>query len=452
MNIIIAGCGKVGATLLRRLAAEGHDLTVVDEKKAVLEAAVEACDAMGVAGNCASAKVLTEAGVKNAQLLIALTGADEVNLLACMTARGLNKDIRTIARIRDPEYADQAQNMRQMFNLSMVVNPEMQSAREMDRMLKLPGFLRRGHFAKGLAQIVELRIDENSKLCDVSLMEMYRIVRCRVLVCTVVRDGQAIIPGGNFVLRAGDRIFVTAPTANLAELTRNLGLQKKPVKKLLIGGGGKVTWYLASQMQKSGVDVCIIEKDPERCRALAAALPGVTVILGDCSDRTELENQGLDRCDAFLSMTGVDEMNMISSLYAVSRGVGSVITKISRQGSAEMAGHLNLGSLICPRELSADSVVHYVRALENRSGAAMSVHSFADGQAQAAEFHVEENTDNLGVPLKELKLRPGILLATIARGSRVEIPGGDSTMRPGDVVVVVTTGQDAPRSLNEIFA
>lgn len=452
MNIIIAGCGKVGATLLRQLAAEGHDLTLIDLKKQVLESAVESYDVMGVEGNCASARVLKDAGVEKAQLLIAVAGEDEVNLLCCITAHGLNPDIHTIARIRDPEYVDQAQEMRALYNLSMVLNPELQAAREMERLLKLPGFLRRDSFAKGRAQIVELRIDKNSKLKDVSLMEMYRIVRCRVLVCTVVRAGQVIIPGGDTVLKENDRIFVTAPTENLAELLRNLGLQNKPVKRVLIGGGGRVSFYLAQLLSKGGTAVTLLERNESRCRELAAGLPGVTVVWGDCSDRTELENQGLLRCDAFVSLTGVDEMNMITSLYATLRGVGQVITKLSRQGSTQMADSLSVGSMVCPRELTADSVVQYVRALGNKAGAAVSIHSFADGQAEAAEFHVDEAMDHCGVPLKQLKLKPGILLATIARGAKVEIPGGDSVLMPGDVVVVVTTGQGAPQSLKEIFA
>ena len=452
MNIIIAGCGKVGATLLRKLAAEGHDLTLIDLRKGVLENAVEAYDAMGMEGNCASARVLREAGVASAQLLIAVTGRDEVNLLCCMVAHGLNPAIQTIARIRDPEYADQGQDMRQLFNLSMIINPELQAAREMERILKLPGFLRRDSFAKGRAQIVELRIDRESKLRGISLMELYRTVKCRVLVCTVVRAGKAIIPGGNFVLEAGDRIYVTAPTENLAELTRNLGLQNRKVRKVLVGGGGKVSFYLAQLLERGGADVTLIERDENRCRELAAALPESTVVVGDCSDRVELEAQGLSRADAYVGLTGVDEMNMIGALYAGSRGVAKVITKLSRQGSTEMADSLDVGSVVCPRELSADSVVRYVRALGNTEGAAVSIHSFADGQAEAAEFRVEENTPNCGVPLKQLKLKSGILLATIARGSRVEIPGGDSVLQVGDVVVVVTTGQDAPRSLNEIFA
>ncbi len=451
MNIIIAGCGKVGATLVRQLASEGHDLTLIDRSKSVLESIAGHHDVMTMEGNCASMRTLLDAGVTGADLLIAVSGADEVNLLSCMTAYGLNPSLHTIARIRDPEYAEQVFRMREVFNLSMAVNPERQAAREIERLLKLPGFLRRDMFAKGRAEIVELRIDKNSKLRDVSLIEMYRIVRCRVLVCTVLRSGEAIIPGGQFVLREGDRIFVTAPTSNLATLLKNLGIHTRRVRSCLIGGGGRISYYLTTALLRDGIHVRIIEKDAERCRELAEALPEASIICGDCSDRGELEEQGLLSCDAFLSMTGTDEMNIITSLYAASRGVTQVITKLSRSGSADLADSLSLGSIICPRELNSNDIVRYVRAMERQTGAAISVHAIAEGKAEAVEFVVDGDTRNCGVALKELKLRSGVLLATIVRGSVVEIPGGDSVMEPGDTVVVVTTAHGSLQSLNDIF-
>lgn len=452
MNIIVAGNGKVGATLVRQLSAEGHDLTLIDSKKHVLETTMEQYDVMAVQGNCASMQVLLDAGVRDADLLIAVTNADEVNLLCCMTAHGLNPRLHTIARIRDPEYIGQIHKMRDLFALSMTVNPEKQAAQEIERLLRLPGFLRRESFAKGRAEIVELRIDENSKLRDLSLIEMYRTLHCRVLVCAVLRSGTATVPGGSFVLREGDRIFVTAPTATLAELLKSLGILTRRVKSVMIGGGGKASFYLAQLLQRDRISVRIMEKDPHRCRELAEALPNTTVIQGDISSRKELENNGLTACDAFLSMTGIDEMNMITSLYASSRGVGQVITKLGRSTSTLLAGDLALGSVICPRELCSNDIVRYVRAMGNRGGAAVSVHGIADGQAEAVEFLVDDTVKNCGVALRELKIKPGVLLACITRGSQVEIPGGDSSMRPGDTVVVVTTRRGALQSLNDIFA
>ena len=452
MNIIIAGGGKVGATLVRLLAAEGHDLTMIDKSHSVLEASIEQHDVMAVAGNCAAMDVLREAGVEDAELLIAVTGQDEINLLTCITAHGLNPNLHTIARIRNPEYTDQIHGMRDLFGLSMTVNPEKQTALEIERVLRFPGFLRRDSFAKGLAEIVELRVDENSKLRDVSLIEMYRIVKCRVLVCAVLRGGEAITPGGQFVLREGDRIFVTAPTGNLAVLLKNLDIGFHRVKRCLIGGGGRVSYYLAQLLEKDGMRVRILEKDALRCRELAELLPNAEVIQGDFSSRKELEQAGLGDCDAFLSMTGIDEMNMVTSLYAASQGVRKVVTKLSRPENSLLAGDLSLGSIVCPRELCSNDIVRYVRAMENQTGAAVSVHGIADGKAEAVEFLADGNTRNLGVALKELKLRPNVLVASICHGSRVEIPHGGSTVLEGDSVVVVTTERGTIDTLNDIFA
>ncbi len=451
MKIIIAGSGKVGATLLRQLSAEGHDLTLIDMKKGVLEAAVDRYDVMTVEGNCAAMAVLLDAGIKKTDLLIAATGADEVNLLCCMTAHGLNKDIHTIARIRNPEYTDQIYKMRNTFALSLAVNPDLQAAKEIERLLKFPGFLRRDTFAKGRAEIVELRVESGSKLAGISLSEMYHIVKCQVLVCTVLRGDTAVTPRGDFVLEAGDRIFVTAPTSNLAELLRSLGIISKPVRSCLIGGGGRISFYLAQRLQLDGIQVTILEQNYDRCRELAALLPGVTVIHGDCSDQQDLENLGIDRCDAYFAATGIDEMNMISSLYAASRGVRLVTTKLGRPENSRLASQLSVGSVVCPRELCGSNIVRYVRAMQNQTGAAISVHSIANGQAEAVEFRVDDSR-YCGIPLKDLRLKKNLLLATISHGTAVEIPSGNSVLQLGDSVVVVTTGSGSLQSLSDIFA
>ncbi len=452
MNIIIAGDGKVGATLVRLLSAEGHDLTLIDLNQKTLESTVEQHDVMAVGGNCASMGVLLEAGIKDADLLIAVTGQDEVNLLACMTAHGLNANLHTIARIRNPEYTEQIHSMRDFFALSMTVNPEKQAARELERLLRFPGFLHRDSFAKGRAEIVELRVDENSRLKDVSLIEMYRIVKCRVLVCAVLRGGKAITPGGQFVLRSGDRIFVTAPTSNLATLLKNLEIGTHRVKKCLIGGGGRIAFYLAQLLEKDGIAVRILEKDPDRCRVLAEALNKTEVIHGDFSNRKQLEAAGIHDCDAFLSLSGIDEINIIASLYADSQGVPQVITHLGRPENTMLAGELSIGSMICPRELCSNDIVRYVRAMENQTGAAISVHGIAGGMAEAVEFMADDTTRNLGVPLKNLKLKPNVLLASISHGDKVEIPHGASVLQSGDSVVVVTTERGTIDTLNDIFA
>ncbi|MBQ2854240.1 MAG: Trk system potassium transporter TrkA [Oscillospiraceae bacterium] len=453
MNIIIAGDGKVGSMLTRQLSSEGHDITVIDSNSSVLESTVERYDVFAVHGNCASMDVLLQAGVKDADLLIAATSEDEVNLLCCTTAHALNPKLHTIGRIRNPEYTEQIYRMRNIFGLSMVINPENQAATEIDRLLKYPGFLRRDTFAKGRTEIVELRVGAGSKLCNVRLMDLESIVRCKVLVCAVLRDGSASAPRGDFVLREGDRVFFTALSQNLTTLLKNLGILTRRVRSVTICGGSKISYYLASRLKKSGISSRIIEKDYARCRELCALLPDTEIIHGDISNQELLESEALGKTDALVTLTGIDEMNMIVSLYAASQGVPQVITKLGHTGNRSIIDSLNLGSVICPRDLVCNNIVRYVRAMENQTGAALSVHTIADGQAEALEFLVDEHTLNIGKPLKEIRLKPNILLVSISHGATPEIPNGDSFFRQGDTVVVVdTNSREIIRQLNDIFA
>ena len=453
MNIIIAGDGKVGSMLTRQLSSEGHDITVIDSDAAVLQQSVERYDVISVHGNCASMGVLQQAGVKDADLLIAATNADEVNLLCCTTAHALNPRLHTIARIRNPEYTEQIYRMRDVFGLSMVINPENQAATEIDRLLKYPGFLRRDTFAQGKTEIVELRVDASSKLCNVRLMDLRSIVKCQVLVCAVLREGSAIAPRGDFVLREGDRIFVTALSQNLATLLKNLGLLARRVRDVTICGGGRISYYLAVRLRKSGISVRIIEKDYERCKALCEMLPEADIIHGNVREQDLLENEGVAGTDALVALTGMDELNMIVSLYGTARNVPQVITKLSYIGNRSVVDNLSLGSVICPRELVCNNIVRYVRAMENQTGAARSVHTIANGQVEALEFLVDEHTHNCGKPLKELKLKPNILVVSISHGASTEIPNGDSVFRQGDIVVVVdSNSREIIRQLNDIFA
>lgn len=452
MNIIIAGNGKVGTTLARRLSEEGYNLTLIDSDPEVLADVCEDCDVLGVQGNCASMPVLQQAGVEDADLLIAATSMDEVNLLCCTTAHGLNSKLHTIARIRNPEYTQQIYAMRDVFALSLSVNPEKQAASEIESLLRFPGFLQRDTFANGRTAIVELRVDKDSKLRNVSLNGLNSIVKSKVLVCAVLRDGDAVTPGGNFMLKEGDRIFVTAPTANLAALLKNLNIVSRKVRKVLLCGGGRVSLYLAEQLCKDGIAVDIIEKDYDRCMVLAEALPDATVIHGDATDKSLLEEHGLSGCDALVTLTGVDELNMIISLYANTRGVGKVITKLAQTENRSISNNLSLGSVISPRELCCDTIVRYVRAMSNLTGTAESVHTIADGQVEAVEFRVDPHTQHQGVPLKDLRLRDGVLLVSITHGSVTEIPGGNSAFMDGDTIVVVTNRRGCLRQINDIFA
>ena len=450
--VIVAGGGKVGITLAHQLSAEKHDITLIDSSAQVLNASMERFDMMTVHGNCASMAVLLQAGIKDADLLIAATNADEVNLLCCTTAHGINPNLHTIARIRNPEYTQQIYEMRDIFALSMTINPENQAAVEIERLLKYPGFLRRDSFAKGRVEIVELKIERDSKLCGVSLQEMPGIVKCKVLVCAVLRSGTATVPRGDFILQEGDRIFVTAPTENLTVMLKSLGIITRRARRVILCGGGRVSYYLAALLEKSNVSVQLIDSNYRRCKELAALLPQTCVVHGDATDHTLLENEGLSSCDALVTMTGTDELNMIISLYGSSRNVPQVITKLSHAENRNIIDNLPLGSIVCPKELCCNHIIRYVRAMQNQTGAAVSVHAIADGQAEAVEFLVEESTRNQGIPLKSLKLKPNVLIASITHGAHTEIPNGNSMFQAGDSLVVVTSGRGILQQLSDIFA
>ncbi len=451
MKIIIAGDGKVGATLTRQLSLEGNDLTLIDSNPRVLDSSIEQYDILTVTGNCATMDVLRRANVEEAELLIAATSADEINLLCCMTAHAINPALHTIARIRNPEYTEQIYQMRDVFALSLIVNPERQAAVEMERLLSFPGFLRRDSFARGRLEIVELRVDAASKLNRVALHELNTIIKCKVLICTVLRSGTVIMPRGDFILREGDRIFVTAPTEALATLLKNLGIITHRVNRVILAGGGRISYYLAQQLQKRGIQTTIIEKDPQRCVELAELLPRVTVIHGDASDPQVLESEGLRETNALVSLTGIDEMNLLISLYATNLGVPQVITKLGRLDNSNILDNLAIGSVVSPKELCCANIVRFARALQNQTGAAVSVHSIANGQAEAVEFRVDEQTPHCGEPLKAIRLRKNVLLAGISHGGRTEIPNGDSVFHIGDTLIIVVTADTVIHQLNEIF-
>jgi len=452
MNIILAGSGKVGSTLTRQLAAEGHDVTLIDNRANVVEAMVDRYDVIGILGNCASMHVLEQAGILSADLLIAATNQDEINLLCCTTAHAMNPNLHTIARIRNPEYSEQIFSMHSTFGLNMTINPEKQAATEIERLLKYPGFLRRDVFAKGRTEIVELKIDRSSKLLNVKLMDMPGIIKCRVLICAVLRNGNAMVPNsGDFTFQEGDRVFVTAPTKDLTTLLKNLGIITRRVRRCLLCGGGRVSYYLTTALEKSGISVTILEKDFDRCQQLCELLPNTTVIHGNAGDTELLQSEGLNQFDALVTLTGEEELNMIVSLYAASEGIPQVITKLGHVSNRNIIDSLNLGSVVCPKELVASNIVRYVRAMQNQTGAAISIHAIADGLVEAMEFLVEENSTGCGTPLKQLKPKPNVLIASITRGNQTEIPNGDSVFHKGDTVVVVTTDRGTVRQLNDVF-
>lgn len=452
MKILIAGGGKVGGVIARRLAGENNDITVIDRSDRVLGAFAEQIDVMTVQGNCTVKETLENAGAGDADLLIAVTGSDETNLLCCMTAHYINSKMHTIARIRNPEYTKQIYEMRDVFALSMIVNPEKQAADEIHRLLQFPGSLKLDTFAKGRVEIVELRVDEGSKLCNIPLTSIQHIAGCKVLVCAVLRDGVVIMPSGDFVIKDGDRIFVTASTQNLTLLLRNLGTITRKVKRVLICGGGRTSYYLAANLAANGVNTRIIEKDIGRCRELSELLPDVNIINADATNRDLLESEGLMTCDSLISVTGMDEVNIIISLYGNNVGVPQVITKLGHIDDSHILGELSLGSVISPKELCCSSIVRYVRAMGNQTGAATAVHFIADGKAEAIEFVVDEASNGAGIPLKQLKLKPNVLIACISKGAKTVIPDGNTNFDIGDTIVVVTNNNNRILCLNDIFA
>jgi trk system potassium uptake protein TrkA len=452
VKILIVGDGKLGATVTRELSREGYDVTLIDKDQNVLESTMEKYDIITVQGNGASMDILRSAGVADADLMIAVTGEDELNLLVCMTARSMNEKLHTIARLRNPEYAQQAYMMRSVFGLSLIVNPEKHAAREIERLIRYPGFLKNDTFAKGRVEIVEIRIDGDSILKNAALSSLDSIVKCKVLVCAVLRDGTSISPDGSFVLQEGDRIFVTASTENLSVLLKNLGILKKKVKRVLIAGGGRISYYLASFLQKSGISVEIIEKDHNRCVALSELLPDTTIIEGDASQTSFLDDEGFSETDALVTLTGLDELNIVISMYGNSKNIPILITKVGRYDGTELLNDLPIGSLISPKELTCTSIVRFVRAMQAGQGAAVTVHRIADGQAEALEFVADETTLHCGEPLKNVKTKDNILIACITHNMVTEIPNGESVFNKGDSVVIVCSNDKAPYSLNEIFA
>lgn len=451
MKIIIAGGGKVGMALVRKLSTEGYEVTLIDTKQNILEDAVNRFDVMAVQGNCAVISVLNQADVMNADLLIAVIGADETNLLCCVTAHNLNPNIHTIARIRTPEYTDQVYDIRDAFGLSMVLNPERRLSVEVERLLRYPGFLHRDSFAKDRVEIVEVQADEKSPLIGCSLMNLNKITTAKVLVCTVLRNGMAITPDGRFTFEQGDRVFVTAPTSNLAMLLKDLGYISKPAKRVMICGGGSTAFYLGTRLLKTNIGVTIVEKNYERCVYLAEQLPKANIIYGDATDFNLLEREGIRNCDAVIAMTGLDEMNMIISLYGKELKVPQIITKVAYFENSQMLGKLPLGSIIDPKELCSNTIVRYVRALKNQTSAAVTVHAIADGQAEAQEFRLDEKTKHCGEPLKKLKLKKNILIVCIRHEKELCIPDGESTYDIGDTVIIVTGHKQIVNSFNDIF-
>ena len=436
MKIIVAGTGKVGNLLADQLTRDGHDLVVIDKDSVALEAALEQYDVMSIEGNSASVSVLRAANIEQTDLLIAATGEDETNLLTCLTAKGLNPDITTIARVRSPEYMESTDMLEEQLGLSLTVNP---------------GFLSREEFVNGLVDLVELHVTAGSPICDKPLYKIADIVKCQILVCVVARRDEVIIPSGEFVLQEGDHVYVTASASNLTTLLHNLNIVTKRIRNVTITGGGRITYYLAKRLEDDRIGVKIIEQRRDRCEYLADRLHDATIIQGDASKESVLDREHIEKADAFISMTGMDELNVITSLYANELEVPKVVTKLGRGENISLIANMPVGSVITPKILCGNTILRYVRAMQNGSDAAETLHSIAGGRAQAYEFKVNEDTLHCNEMLKDIEFKKNILLATITRDRKIEFPGGNSFFQPGDRVIVVSNGSMPIIQLNDIF-
>lgn len=450
MKIIIVGDGKVGLTLTRQLSREDHDITVIDSNPRVNET-LEKYDVMIVNGNGASLETLRDAGVAEADLVIAATSSDEINMLCCVTAKYF-ANVHTIARIRNPAYTEQLVRLRSEFGLSMTINPELQAANEIFHLLQYPNFLKRESFAKGRIEIVELEVKAGSRLADIPLHKLYQVAG-GILVCAVERKGEIMIPNGNFMLNVGDHIHVTAQAFDLSVLLKTLEITPQRVRKVMIVGGSRTAFHLAKRLLKVGISVKIIENNHDRCLELADQLPKASIIEGDGSQFQLLSQEGIEDCNAVVTLTNMDEENIVISLYANHLGVPKVVTKVNRLEYTDMFDGSGLGSVISPRDLCAASIVHYVRAMGNtpEGGSMLSLHRMIGDRLEALEFAIGKSTRYTGIPLKNIPLRKGVLVSCITHKGKTLIPNGDSCFYPDDIILVVTTSERPIQQLDEIF-
>ena len=452
MKIVVIGDGKVGFTLTQALGREGHDMVVIDNRKDVLEQAEERLDVMVIEGNGASVGVQRKADVGASDLMIAVTSADEINLLCCMIARKLGCK-HTIARIRNPEYADELYLLREELGLSMTVNPERTAATEIFKLLQYPSFLKRDAFAKGRAEIVGLGVREGSKLDGMALQALYGTLKVRALVCAVERGDDVMIPDGSFVLRGGDHIYVTAPTQDLVSLVKSVGMETGKIKSVMIVGGSRIAFYLTQMLSTAGIKVKLIENDLARCEQLCEQLSDATIIHADGTEFSSLLSEGLEETDAIVTLTNLDEQNLVVSMYANQLHVPKVVTKINRVEYSAILHTTGAECVISPRLLISNDILRYVRAMQNRNGAGVvALHRMVNERVEALEFRATAGTWYLGVPLKDVPLKPNLLIGVITHNNVVSIPRGMDSFAEGDSVVVVTTADRTFSDLNDIFA
>lgn len=450
MYIIIVGLGKLGSTLTKQLSTEGHDIVVVDPDNSVVSSTVDAYDVMGICGNGATYEVLKEAGAAKAKLIIAATGSDELNILCCLFAKQMGTE-NTIARVRNPDYAGQSQFLRNDLGISMTVNPEYETANEISRIIRFPSAANLDSFAGGRVEIARVRIHSDNPLCDMPIHEMRKKTKAKVIICAVQRNESVFIPSGDFVLHCDDVISITGTRAELSSFMKQTGVYKQKIKNVMIVGGGRIAYYLAKLLSDTGRNIKLIELKDERCRHMSDMLDDVTVIHGDGTDQDILEEQCIDGQDALIALTGIDEENIIVSMYAESKGVNKVITKVNRH-SYSILNDIGLETVVSPQIVAGNLVTRYVRALHNSAGNSQiqTLYKLVGGKVEAAEFIVPEDAGYLNIPFKELELMPNLLIGCIIRNGKIIFPGGDDVMKANDSVIVVTAGRII-EDLHDIF-
>lgn len=440
LKIIIVGCGKVGSTLTEELSAEGHDVSVIDQNAGAVQTLSDAYDVMGYAGNGASLKLLQEAGIDTADLIIAVTGSDELNLLCCTVAKR-ESNCAAIARVRTPEYSEEADYLRERLGLALIVNPDQEAANEITRVLTLPTALEIDTFIHAQAELIKIKIPDNNVMDGKTIATIAREHSFHILICGVERDGIAHIPSGAFVLHSGDQISFIGTRKHIKEFLESVGFDTKSVKDTMIVGGGRSAMYLAKNLMNSGIQVKIIEKDLERCRKLSENFPNAVVIQGDGTDESVLMESGLKEAESFIPLTGIDEENVMLTLHAKHVSKAKVITKINRNSFRDVIDSMDLGSVIYPRYITSEVIVAYVRAMRDskkyKSNVLTLYHLF-NAQAEAVEFRVSQNSKIIGKKLMDLKIKENTLIALIFHRGKVIIPGGSSVIEANDRVVVVT--------------
>ena len=451
LNIIIVGAGKVGFALADQLARDNHSVTVIDSLEEALHRASDALDAMCIKGNGASIPVLQEAKADSADVLVAATNMDEVNMVCCRIARNMGAKY-TIARIRNPDYYSDMEDMKRQFGINMVINPENSTAVEISRLLRFPPAANIETFCRGRVELMGFRIQEGDFMAGQPLHALAdRLQKLAILFCAVEREGSVVIPNGSFVPQVNDRLFIIGRPDGIDQFFRLLGRNQVKVRSVFVVGGGRIALYLARLLLKMHMEVKVVERSEARCRLISETLPKCMVICGDGTDQELLESESLSSSDAFVALTDRDEDNLIISLYATQLGLPKVIAKSNRQNYAGIAHAVGLDSVISPKLITASEIIHVVRGMQNTQGSVMkSLYRIADNQAEATEFTVSRNTRHLGVPLRDLELKKGVLVAVIVRGSQVIIPEGSASIQEGDSVIIVSKGHTI-LDVNDIF-